>query len=452
MVRFHISLQIVTFVLCCYRESFSLNLNTNSHHRNYPSILRTTCTKTPSGSKISSIPGGFHSLQANRFNNDENNVSKRQEFPQKRNRISSALSASDTDTALLASTSSSWDDILASSEPAIKNHEGVTVADKVSLTLFAGISVFSLLILALKAPPGSWRYFLAGGLCAAFSHAIPTPVDVVKTRKQVDPRLIDQNFLKAGRTIIDEEGFSALWAGLGPTSVGYLLEGSVKFGLYEVLKPALTCWLHRLAALSPSLAFFNSQFLIFVLSALVSGVAASFVLCPMEVIRIRLVSEPNFTSGGWIGVGYKILKNEGVNGFTKGLNPMLLKQVPYTVTKNVSFDLITKFFYSYLRQSGVATISASMKFTIPLISAAIASVLSSLTSQPGDTILSLSCAHDGDKKTRDICRGIIRSDRGIRGFFVGTRTRLLHVGIIVTIQLLIYDYVKRFCGIGATGL
>jgi solute carrier family 25 phosphate transporter 3 len=200
------------------------------------------------------------------------------------------------------------------------------------------------------------------------------------------------------------------------------------------------------------LAFFNSQFLIFVLSAFVSGLAASFVLCPMEVIRIRLVSEPNFTSGGWIGVGYKILKNEGVNGFTKGLNPMMLKQVPYTVTKNVSFDLITKFFYSYLRQSGVATISASMKFTIPLISAAIASVLSSLTSQPGDTILSLSCAHDGDKKTRDICRGILRSDRGIRGFFVGTRTRLLHVGIIVTIQLLTYDYVKRLCGIGATGL
>jgi len=274
----------------------------------------------------------------------------------------------------------------------------------------------------------------------------------VKTRKQVDPRLTDKNFLEAGRTIIKEEGFRTLWAGLGPTTVGYLLEGAVKFGLYEVLKPALTCWLHRIASLSPSLTFLNSQFLTFILSAFVSGLAASFVLCPMEVIRIRLVSEPNFTSGGWVGGGYKILKQEGINGFTKGLNPMILKQVPYTVTKNVSFDLITKFFYSYLRQTGVSTISASMKFTIPLISAAIASVLSSLTSQPGDTILSLSCAHDGDKKTRDICRNIVRSERGISGFFVGTRTRLLHVGMIVTIQLLTYDYVKRFVGICATGL
>ena len=93
-----------------------------------------------------------------------------------------------------------------------------------------------------------------------------------------------------------------------------------------------------------------------------------------------------------------------------------------------------------------------MKFIIPLVSAAAASFISSITSQPGDTILSLSCAHDGDKKVRDICRDIIRSERGVAGFFVGTRTRLLHVGLIVTIQLLVYDYLKRLCGIGATGL
>mmetsp|Transcript_51154 Transcript_51154/g.52114 ORF Transcript_51154/g.52114 Transcript_51154/m.52114 type:complete len:445 (-) Transcript_51154:312-1646(-) len=444
MVRFcnnerYISLQIMMFVICCYRQSFSYH---NNHRICYPPLARTAKT-TSAGSTIRSIPALC--LQEHRFN--DGRVSKGHTKFQDRNSISSALCASETSTS-----SSSWDDLLAPSSAPRRNHKYVTIVDKAFIIAFGGSAIFTFLVLALKSPPGSWRYFLSGGLCAAFSHAIPTPVDVVKTRKQVDPRLTDKNFLEAGRTIIKEEGFRTLWAGLGPTTVGYLLEGAVKFGLYEVLKPALTCWLHRIASLSPSLTFLNSQFLTFILSAFVSGLAASFVLCPMEVIRIRLVSEPNFTSGGWVGGGYKILKQEGINGFTKGLNPMILKQVPYTVTKNVSFDLITKFFYSYLRQTGVSTISASMKFTIPLISAAIASVLSSLTSQPGDTILSLSCAHDGDKKTRDICRNIVRSERGISGFFVGTRTRLLHVGMIVTIQLLTYDYVKRFVGICATGL
>lgn len=249
-----------------------------------------------------------------------------------------------------------------------------------------------------------------------------------------------------------EDGFKALWAGLGPTTFGYLLEGAIKFGVYEILKPALKSWLSAIASLSSSLVFLKAPFYSFVLSGIVSGLAASFILCPMEVIRIRLVAEPHYTSGNWLRGGYKILRKEGVNGFSKGLNPMILKQVPYTVTKNVSFDLITRFFYSTVRQSGVQAISSSIKFTIPLVSAAIASVLSSLTSQPGDTILSLSCAHDGDYRTRDISRNIYRSDRGIAGFFVGTKTRLLHVGMIVTIQLLIYDYVKRLCGIGATGL
>jgi hypothetical protein len=36
--------------------------------------------------------------------------------------------------------------------------------------------------------------------------------------------------LAAGHDIIKVEGFGALWAGLGPTYWGYLLEGAVKFG------------------------------------------------------------------------------------------------------------------------------------------------------------------------------------------------------------------------------
>ncbi|KAL3938757.1 MAG: hypothetical protein SGARI_001618 [Bacillariaceae sp.] len=146
-------------------------------------------------------------------------------------------------------------------------------------------------------------------------------------------------------------------------------------------------WLSRIAT-ATSISFFNSQLLAFLLSGAVSGFAASLVLCPMEALRIRLVAEPEFASRGWINGGYKILQKEGVQGFTKALSPMVLKQVPYTVTKNVSFDLITRTFYSGFRQAGLA-VSGTTAFVIPLLAAAIASVMSTISSQPGDMILSL---------------------------------------------------------------
>ncbi|KAG7361363.1 mitochondrial carrier protein [Nitzschia inconspicua] len=348
---------------------------------------------------------------------------------------------------------SSWDSFLIPSSTALqprhRSHDHITTLDKTLVAGFIGVFATFLYKFVMNSSPGSWRYFLAGGLCAASSHAIPTPIDVIKTRKQVDLRLADISFFAAGRDIIKEEGFGALWAGLGPTYWGYLLEGAVKFGVYEVLKPSMTSWLSRIAA-ATSITIFSSSLLAFVLSGVVSGVAASMVLCPMEALRIRLVAEPAFASGGWIQGGYKILQKEGVYGFSKGFAPMILKQVPYTVTKNVSFDVITKLLYSSLRKAEV-TVSGTIMFAVPLLSAGIASVLSSISSQPGDMVLSLVNAHEGNLKTKDVWRSIMQGDRGFRGFFIGGKTRLLHVGVIVTIQLLIYDYVKRLCGIAATG-
>jgi len=344
----------------------------------------------------------------------------------------------------------SWEDIIAPQKTVNENtHQEITALDKTVIGGALLAAVLSLYAAISFTAPGAWRYFVSGGICAATSHAIPTPIDVIKTRKQVDPALIDKSFLKAAHEIIKEDGMKALWAGLGPTAFGYLLEGAVKFGTYEALKPFFKNLFAGLA-MTTSLSFFNSQILSFLFCGAAAGFAASIMLCPMEAIRIRMVSEPGFVSGGWLKVGYKILKQEGVAGLCKGMNPMILKQVPYTVTKNVSFDVLTKSFYAVLIAQGIA-LTAAYKFTIPFIAAALASILSTITSQPGDMVLSLVNAHKGDRRSSDIFKSILNSPRGIRGFFVGFHTRLLHVGLTVTIQLLVYDYVKRLCGIAATG-
>ena len=56
----------------------------------------------------------------------------------------------------------------------------ITSADKAVLwTAVAGI-VAAFAAVTQVSGPGAWKYYVAGGICAAFSHGITTPIDVVK--------------------------------------------------------------------------------------------------------------------------------------------------------------------------------------------------------------------------------------------------------------------------------
>jgi len=336
------------------------------------------------------------------------------------------------------------------SEKGVSLDENVPKSN-IMYALFTIVTMFmASTLLVIGSGPGAWRYYLAGGICATISHSFTTPIDVIKTRQQVDESLKDLGLIKSGMKIVKDDGsLNALVAGLGPTTFGYLFEGALKFGIYEVLKPAIKSILARLATMT-SMSYLNSKLLALLISGSVAGTVASIALCPMEALRIRLVAKPEFAARGWVNGGLTMIENEGVRGLSKGLTAMMSKQVPYTITKNVSFDILTTTSYSVARTCGYM-ITKEMKIFIPLVSAMAASVLSCISSQPGDMLLSVVNAQEGDRRTRDFAKDILKNN-GFKGFFTGMRARFLHVGLIVTVQLLIYDFVKRLCGIMATGL
>lgn len=79
-------------------------------------------------------------------------------------------------------------------------------------------------------------FFLAGALCCTATHGAMTPIDVVKTRIQIDPALRGNSMVTAGRKIVAAEGARGLMTGFGPTAVGYLVQGGAKFMGYEFWK------------------------------------------------------------------------------------------------------------------------------------------------------------------------------------------------------------------------
>ena len=291
-------------------------------------------------------------------------------------------------------------------------------------------------------PDADPRYFLSGGLCAAASHGITTPIDVVKTKIQADP---DQykgcGTLEAATKIIQSDGISALAAGLGPTVLGYGLEGAAKFGLYESLKPEFARLLHM-----------DSPAVPYLIASVIAGAVASLMLCPMEQTRIRLVTDPNFASNFLAGIP-QIVQESGFGSLFSGLSAMLSKQVPYTFAKQVSFDTFAAVLYRFARSISLS--AADVKLEVSFGAAFLASVLACILSQPGDVVLTATykdANHDDEtaKQFGTIVSNIY-TNQGPPGFFAGISARFLHVGAIITSQLVLYDTIKQTLGLPATG-
>ena len=78
------------------------------------------------------------------------------------------------------------------------------------------------------ASPFGAKYYLsgalAGGICCSITHGALTPVDVVKTRIQLDPVKYNQGFIGGFKQVIEDEGAGALLTGLGPDRAGTFIQ------------------------------------------------------------------------------------------------------------------------------------------------------------------------------------------------------------------------------------
>jgi len=285
------------------------------------------------------------------------------------------------------------------------------------------------------------RYFLAGGLCASVSHGITTPIDVVKTRIQSDPEKYDGlGVLESSKLILQDDGYEALLKGLGPTVIGYGLEGAAKFGLYESLKPIIFGLLNLQ---SPNIAY--------IFASVVAGGVASIILCPMERTRIRLVTDPDFSEYNLLTGVPRLVEESGVLSLFYGLPAMLSKQCPYTLGKQVTYDDICQALYSVVPNVN----DSSTKVEVSLVAACCASVIACILSQPGDVLLTETYKDkSGSSVSRsflDVGSKIYNERGGVAGFYSGIVARLIQVGGIITSQLLLYDFIKQSLGLPATG-
>ncbi|CAK3803585.1 Mitochondrial phosphate carrier [Lecanosticta acicola] len=284
------------------------------------------------------------------------------------------------------------------------------------------------------------RFALAGAVCCSVTHGGLTPVDVVKTRIQLDPVTYNRGLIGGFRQVIQNEGAGALLTGVGPTFAGYFLQGAFKFGGYEFFKQQS---INLLGYETAS----NNRTAVYLASSALGEFFADIALCPLEATRIRMVSEPGFANGLMTGFS-KIASQEGIGGFYSGFGPILFKQVPYTMAKFVVYEKVAE--YAYANFFDKATTSAGMQTTINLGSGLIAGFAAAIVSQPADTMLSKinkTKGLPGEGTTSRLIK--IAKELGIRGSYSGIGARLFMVGTLTAGQFAIYGDIKK--ALGATG-
>ncbi|OXG21515.1 solute carrier family 25 (mitochondrial phosphate transporter), member 3 [Cryptococcus neoformans Tu401-1] len=282
-------------------------------------------------------------------------------------------------------------------------------------------------------------FFTAGALCCTLSHGGMTPIDVIKTRIQIDPGLKGYSLIKGGRRIVATEGTKGLLTGFGPTAVGYLLQGGAKFAGYEASKKYLV----ELSGSRESAI--KNRTAIYLGGATIAEFFADILLTPLEATRIRLVSNPKFASGLVSGLT-KIASTEGFGSLYAGFIPILAKQVPYAIGQFTVNERCTEFIYNRMTPETRKSLSSTAQFGITLGSGIIAGFAAAVLSHPADTLLSQINKGHGPKGSMIYRLGALGKEAGFRGLFAGLGPRMIMTAGLVSSQFIMYGWIKEALG------
>lgn len=280
---------------------------------------------------------------------------------------------------------------------------------------------------------GSNKYFwlcgLGGVLSCGITHTAVVPLDLVKCRLQVDPDKY-KNVLNGFKVSLKEEGVRGLAKGWAPTFFGYSMQGMCKFGLYEVFKVQYSNMLSEETA-------YTYRTMLYLAASASAEFFADIALSPMEAAKVRIQTMPGFATTLREAIP-KMVQAEGVMAFYKGLVPLWLRQIPYTMMKFACFEKTVELLYRYVVPKPRDQCSKAEQLVVTFAAGYIAGVFCAVVSHPADTVVS--------KLNQDstATAGSVVSKLGWAGVWKGLGPRIVMIGTLTALQWFIYDAVKVY--------
>lgn len=245
------------------------------------------------------------------------------------------------------------------------------------------------------------------------------------------------------KTIAAEEGSKGLWKGVGPTFIGYSLQGAFKYGLYEIFKDTYM----NLAGEEASAKYKGAIWLAGSASA---EFFADIALCPLEMTKVKIQTSPagTFPIPTFTALA-EMNKLKADTRFPFGsLVPLWSRQIPYTMAKFFFFEYIVQLFYSHVFTAPKDSYSKPTQLGVTFASGYLAGVVCAVVSHPADSLVS----QMGKPSNKGKGLGQIASEVGFASLATkGLGTRVLMIGTLTGFQWWIYDSFKAAMGLGTTG-
>lgn len=191
--------------------------------------------------------------------------------------------------------------------------------------------------------------------------------------------------------------------------------------------------------------------------ALVAGALASVVaslgLTPLEACRIRTVADPKrYRPIGLLGT-LRVISNEdpslGWRALYAGLPSLLTRQVIFGSVKFLAFEQTVETIFKVWPSLQDATWTS---LSVSLVAGGISGALSSVVSQPADSVLTYVAQNtSGSLGVFEGCRIMVEKD-GIGSLFRGLGSRCVWATAIIAGQFLLYDVFRTYFGVNGEDL
>ncbi|EED89830.1 mitochondrial carrier protein, partial [Thalassiosira pseudonana CCMP1335] len=277
---------------------------------------------------------------------------------------------------------------------------------------------------------------LAGSVGGAIGVGVAYPFDTLKTKSQVY-KSPEDDLISLVKLILEVEGIGGFFGGVKAMMIGQALIKSVAFSANELALGAL----HDnegLAANDVAAAgvvdggdgAVATSFVTLLLAASFSGFVTSFLVAPVERVKVMMQAQQDATYANEIECIKAVLENEGWTGlFSRGLGPTLAREIP---SYGIYFVV-----YGVLMQT---TMAQSLGSVAPLVFGAMSGCACWIPVYPIDVVKTLVQNTEGGDSANSIEVAVqLYNEEGIGAFFNGLTPKMIRASVNHAVTFFVYD-------------